>query len=274
MRRIMIIPLALLLAAPVAWGQAEKGKDPPKADKASTAGNDLKSLQDEQKKAADALIKSFREATEDKVRNEIRDKFFKMQLEYAGKYLELAKKHSKDAMAIDALQQVITISGSPGSEKIVEQAIDALAQDHAQSERIKIIVQMLQRSASPSAEKLMLAVIEKNKDHAIQGDATMTLALNLKNRWKEADKADADKLRQQAEKYFNLVSEKYGDVKGPRGDSLADSAKRQLALMKNMVNPVVGKTVPELQGPDVDGKEFKLSDYRGKVVLLDFWAHW
>jgi cytochrome oxidase Cu insertion factor (SCO1/SenC/PrrC family) len=36
----------------------------------------------------------------------------------------------------------------------------------------------------------------------------------------------------------------------------------------------VGKPVPEIAGEDVDGKEFKLSDYRGKVVLLDFWGNW
>ena len=30
----------------------------------------------------------------------------------------------------------------------------------------------------------------------------------------------------------------------------------------------------EIMAPDVDGKEFKLSDYRGKVVLIDFWGHW
>ena len=30
-------------------------------------------------------------------------------------------------------------------------------------------------------------------------------------------------------------------------------------------------TAPEIVGTDQDGKEFKLSDFRGKVVMLDFW---
>ena len=38
--------------------------------------------------------------------------------------------------------------------------------------------------------------------------------------------------------------------------------------------PQVGQTAPEIEGPDLDNKDFKLSDYRGKVVLLDFWGHW
>jgi cytochrome oxidase Cu insertion factor (SCO1/SenC/PrrC family) len=33
-----------------------------------------------------------------------------------------------------------------------------------------------------------------------------------------------------------------------------------------------GKTAPEIAGIDADGTKFHLSDYRGKVVLLDFWA--
>jgi cytochrome oxidase Cu insertion factor (SCO1/SenC/PrrC family) len=38
--------------------------------------------------------------------------------------------------------------------------------------------------------------------------------------------------------------------------------------------PAVGKKAPEIKGEDLDGKAFKLSDYRGKVVLLDFWGFW
>jgi cytochrome oxidase Cu insertion factor (SCO1/SenC/PrrC family) len=38
--------------------------------------------------------------------------------------------------------------------------------------------------------------------------------------------------------------------------------------------PTVGKKAPPIVGPDQDGKKFKLSDYKGKVVLLDFWGNW
>jgi peroxiredoxin len=31
---------------------------------------------------------------------------------------------------------------------------------------------------------------------------------------------------------------------------------------------------PDIVAKDTDGVDFKLSDYRGKVVLLDFWGFW
>jgi peroxiredoxin len=31
---------------------------------------------------------------------------------------------------------------------------------------------------------------------------------------------------------------------------------------------------PDIEGEDQDGVRFKLSDYRGKVVLLDFWSEY
>jgi len=31
---------------------------------------------------------------------------------------------------------------------------------------------------------------------------------------------------------------------------------------------------PQIEGEDIDGKPTRLADYRGKVVLLDFWGNW
>jgi peroxiredoxin len=43
----------------------------------------------------------------------------------------------------------------------------------------------------------------------------------------------------------------------------------------NMVDTLtVGKTAPEITGRDLDGAEFRLSDYRGKVVALIFSGEW
>lgn len=38
--------------------------------------------------------------------------------------------------------------------------------------------------------------------------------------------------------------------------------------------PQIGQKAPEIKGKDTEGKAFKLSDYRGKVVVLDFWGDW
>jgi|APCry1669189034_1035192.scaffolds.fasta_scaffold00172_2 peroxiredoxin len=37
---------------------------------------------------------------------------------------------------------------------------------------------------------------------------------------------------------------------------------------------MLGKAAPALAGTDLDGKKISLADYKGKVVLVDFWATW
>ncbi len=37
---------------------------------------------------------------------------------------------------------------------------------------------------------------------------------------------------------------------------------------------MVGKVIPDFSATDIDGKPISLQQYRGKVVLLDFWAVW
>ena len=39
-------------------------------------------------------------------------------------------------------------------------------------------------------------------------------------------------------------------------------------------DPRIGRPAPEIVGEDIDGVPMRLSDYRGKVVVLDFWGHW
>lgn len=36
----------------------------------------------------------------------------------------------------------------------------------------------------------------------------------------------------------------------------------------------IGQEVPDIEGTDLAGVDFKLSDYRGKVIVLDFWGDW
>lgn len=37
---------------------------------------------------------------------------------------------------------------------------------------------------------------------------------------------------------------------------------------------VVGDPIKEIMGEDVDGVPFSLSEYRGKVTMIDFWGDW
>ena len=49
---------------------------------------------------------------------------------------------------------------------------------------------------------------------------------------------------------------------------MAQKVKAELFEFRNLL---VGKEAPDIEGVDQDGHRFKLSDYRDKVVLLDFW---
>ena len=53
-----------------------------------------------------------------------------------------------------------------------------------------------------------------------------------------------------------------------------EAAKRAKGVIFAMDNLGVGKMAPDFTAMDQDGIPFKLSDYRGKVVILAFWGFW
>jgi RNA polymerase sigma factor (sigma-70 family) len=65
------------------------------------------------------------------------------------------------------------------------------------------------------------------------------------------------------------------DVPHPylRKETLGTGARWELEELRHPTF-AVGKVAPEIEGTDAEGKSFKLSDYRGKVVVLTFSANW
>ena len=56
-----------------------------------------------------------------------------------------------------------------------------------------------------------------------------------------------------------------------KGTALEPRIRSQLFELQNLQ---IGRAAPDIQGEDLDSVKFKLSDYRGKVVVLDFWGDW
>ena len=203
-------------------------------------------------KAFEAERRAFSEAqqkaTTDEERNQLK---FPDRDKYAAQMLDATQKNIKDPAAIDALIWILGF-GRQGSEPMT-MALALLQKHFIESDRMDSVCEALEFDDSEASKALLKELVQKSPHPGVKGSAALTLGQLH---------AEADP--QQAERYFADV-EKYGT------DKQKDSARGHLFQMKNLA---VGKVAPEIEGEDVDGKKFKLSDYRGKVVLLSFWGDW
>jgi peroxiredoxin len=79
---------------------------------------------------------------------------------------------------------------------------------------------------------------------------------------------DPDRLMKTAEVTFERTIKEFGHT-SRRGDSLIKDAQAELYEIRELC---AGKFAPEIVGQDIDGKPFRLSDFKGKVVVIDFWT--
>jgi AhpC/TSA family len=220
------------------------------------------------------------------------------------KLLELAEKNPREPWTLDALTQVITqeywldnYSTHPGWGKDSRQAraIAILLRDHVRSDKLGETCKRAQFGFRKECETFLRTVLEKNPHRDVRGQACLRLALFLNGRLNRLDllkdqpvvnkryeglygqdyldalrRQDRAKAVAEVEAVFEQAAEKYGDVKLPFGGNVGDNAKMELFAIRHLA---VGKEAPDIEGPDQNGVRFKLSDYRGKVVLLYFWQH-
>jgi hypothetical protein len=279
--------LALLLAAAARAGD----KDPP--DKKEAPAGERRALEKEFDDAQQKLFARVREIKTDDERAKVIQERQALIEKFAPRFLKLAETNPKGPEALDALLWVLNNAEMTASG---DRAAAALVAGHLNDEKLRQHLPQLVHSQSAGIEKLLRAAATKAENADTRAVGTFVLGQYL-IRWAElpgqlegldeanrkqieaiygrqflADlrKIDPDQTRKEAEALLEEVEKKYADVK-LNGRTLGEQAKPVLFEMRHLS---VGKVAPEIEGEDLDGKKFKLSDYRGKVVVIDFWGNW
>jgi hypothetical protein len=291
MRSVLSAGLAVLVLTPALWAVDE----PP--EKAKSPRERYQALFQEHQKAMQEFMEVYQKAKTAEERGKLVQEKYPQPKSYVRRFLEIAESAPQDAAAVDALIWIVQ-NGRSGPE--VNKAIDQLATSHAENQRLGEIAPNLVYSLSPSAEKLLQAIVAKNSNRDAKGRACLALGQFLKQRSElvrtlktdpqqaqriEAaytaqgdDKAsfamlrqrDPDALAKESEAMFDRAAKEFGDVSNFRG-TVGKTARAELSEIRTLG---IGKPVPEINGQDIDGKPFKLSDYKGNVVVVDFWGDW
>lgn len=230
--------------------------------------------------------------------------------EYAPKIMALAESAPRDAVAVDAALWMLKYTAYQHDRDFVQYFRKAFAilRAHFPDERIdKTVIASIGRGLSPDSESFLRFVADKEIDSDRRAFAQLTLANYLTKRRigslypknPERDQniaksplrfllerydqsfhdynesADSSVLKREAKELFEKVGKEAGGrvakKRGAREITYAELAKSGLTELMSLA---VGEQAPEIEGKDADDKPFKLSDYRGKVVLLVFSGSW
>lgn len=198
--------------------------------------------------------------------------------------LELATGDPKATAAFAALEWIVTTTPSNVDEPVGQGAIEALLADHAANPAIGPAAALIGYYGDVLHEPtfdLLRAIAERNPDRSARGEATFGLATRLHARARylgRRTKDDPAPSYEEAERLLERVISDYGDCPSRRKagarralPTLGEEASNELFEMRDLA---IGRPAPDIVGEDLDGKPLKLSDFRGKVVVLTGWATW
>jgi hypothetical protein len=297
--RSMLI-LAVLLAALPAVAQEKPAPAPaesrPETRAPSTPLEHVAAIKAEFNAARDAFFKAYREAkNEEDQKKMVAD--IPKAADRAPKLMEIAKANPKTPAAFEALAWVVA---QVRESDLAREALAILGRDHKDDPGLGAVAAGMRYSISAESEAFLRMAMKESPHPEVRGRATYTLGYVVRGkaemvrRLKDAGDADEhkyareragkdlakfeamdpDALEREGEQLFVDVTEKFADVSIPYGRKtvkLADLAEGDLFEIRNLA---IGKVAPEILGEDVDGKPMKLSDFAGKVVVLDYWGYW
>ena len=240
----------------------------PKAEaSAATPAERYRDVLKEYQKASEAFMTAYRAAKTNEERQKVLETKRPDVDSFAGKMLKIAAAAPKDPVAVEALIWVAMSSSGPKAEK----AMQTLIADHVGDPKIGSLCSRMAYDNSPESEKFLREVLARNPGHDAKGQACLALGQRLKNQAEQGGtKEKREAMSKEAEALLERVTKEFAEIKLPRGTT-GDVARNMLNEIRNLG---IGKTAPEVSGEDIDGKTFKLTDYRGKVVVLDFWGDW
>ncbi len=286
--------LVLLLAMTSMTSRAQEEAIAQEQMEKSAAQTQLDEVLGEYKTAQTAFREKLKEAKTDEDRTQVYQTLYPNPVSFASRVLAVASEHPKDPAAVDAL---VWVAQNVRSGVEVEVAMKLLTTDYVESPKLAALASRLGRSQLLPVPALLLAILEKSPHHEARGNACMSLAQNAvssasmatmlanekdparltqlktylgEERAKVLATVEVSELNRQAEALYERVVSEFGDIESRRG-TLGDQAERNLYEIRNLA---IGKVAPEISGKDVEAIPFKLSDYRGKVVMLDFWGDW
>lgn len=181
---------------------------------------------------------------------------------WSSRFLEAATPYAKTDAAIAFLVWAAQNGGPEGAAPAVER----LVSDHITSGQLEDFSEslpMLGRILGPErGREIIDMVIEKNPNATVKANAHFARAqMSAPKRGETATPEVAAKREADLAKVVELAPHSIAALR-------AGAPKFEAERLQN------GMTVPEIAGADLDGTAFKLSDYRGKVVVIDFWGDW